>query len=190
MRANSDGEAILAQNELKKLQLNSKIVKIGKVPPKGNIQNWARTQRFEILISEARSLNALLMLAHHQDDQIETIYMRLGHNSGLIGLTGIKKQRLFQGIKLIRPLLSQKKVDLVNYCRDKKIKYAEDPSNYVMKYERVRARAHLQADKRLSKQLLKLGQYAEKIASVFQNIALYGVLNIFMLNFQFTHLYH
>ena len=128
LRTNSDREAILAQNELKKLQLNSKIVKIGKVPPKGNIQNWARTQRFEILISEARSLNALLMLAHHQDDQIETIYMRLGHNSGLIGLAGIKKQRLFQGIKLIRPLLGQKKVDLVNYCRDKKIKYAEDIS--------------------------------------------------------------
>ncbi len=168
LRANSDEEAILAQNELKKLQLNSKIVKIGKVPPKGNIQNWARTQRFEILISEARSLNALLMLAHHQDDQIETIYMRLGHNSGLIGLNGIKKQRLFQGIRLIRPLLSQKKVDLVNYCRDKKIKYAEDPSNYVMKYERVRARAHLQADERLSKQLLKLGKYVEKIAGVFQ----------------------
>ena len=168
LRANSDREAILAQNELKKLQLNSKIVKIGKVPPKGNIQNWARTQRFEILISEARSLNASLMLAHHQDDQIETIYMRLGHNSGLIGLAGIKKQRLIQGIKLIRPLLGQKKIDLVNYCRDKKIKYAEDPSNYAMKYERVRARAHLQADKRLSKQLLQLGQYAEKIASVFQ----------------------
>ncbi len=168
LRANSDREAISAQNELKKLQLNSKIVKIGKVPPKGNIQNWARTQRLEVLISEARSLKALLMLAHHQDDQIETIYMRLGHNSGLIGLTGIKKQRLFQGIKLIRPLLGQKKVDLVKYCRDKKIKYTEDPSNYVMKYERVRARAHLHADKRLSKQLLQLGQYAEKIASVFQ----------------------
>ena len=109
LRANSDREAIFAQNELKKLQLNSKIVKIDKVPPKGNIQNWARTQRFEILISEARSLNASLMLAHHQDDQIETIYMRLGHNSGLIGLAGIKKQRLIQGIKLIRPLLGQKK---------------------------------------------------------------------------------
>ena len=168
LRANSDREAILAQNELKKLQLNSKIVKISKVPPKGNIQNWARTQRFEILISEARSLNALLMLAHHQDDQIETIYMRLGHNSGLMGLAGIKKQRLFQGIKLIRPLLGQKKVDLVNYCRDNKIKYAEDPSNFVMKYERVRARAHLKADKRLSKQLLQLGQHAGKIANVFQ----------------------
>ena len=168
LRTNSAEEAFSAKAELEKLQLNSKVIKINKTPPSGNIQNWARIQRFELLTLEARLFRGVLMLGHHLDDQIETLYLRLAHNSGPIGLLGIKKERLFHSVKIIRPLLEEKKANLRAYCVDKNIRSIEDPSNSVIKFDRVRARTHLLMDKKLSIQLLKLRQHIEKIVYVFR----------------------
>ena len=168
LRVNSAEEAVLAQVELDKLHLNSKIIKIDKTPPSGNIQHWARIQRYELLTLEARLFRGSLMLAHHRDDQIETLYMRLGHSSGLIGLTGMKQKRLYHSVKIIRPLLEQKKADLTAYCLNKNIQTIEDPSNSIAKFDRVRARMHLQTDKKLSSQLIQLSQHTEKIVNVFK----------------------
>ena len=129
LRANSAEEAFKAQIELGKLCLDSKIIKIDKKPPRGNVQNWARVQRYELLTLEARMFRAALLLGHHLNDQIETLYMRLGHNSGLIGLAGMKKERLFHSVKIIRPLLGQEKVDLMAYCRYKDIRPIKDSTN-------------------------------------------------------------
>ena len=168
LRANSAEEAFKAQIELGKLCLDSKIIKIDKTPPRGNVQNWARVQRYKLLTLEARMFRAALLLGHHLNDQIETLYMRLGHNSGLIGLAGMKKERLFHSVKIIRPLLGQEKVDLMAYCRYKDIRPIKDPTNDSMKFERVRARTHLLKDKKLSRQLIKLSQQSEIIVNSFK----------------------
>ncbi len=168
LRANSVEDAFFAKVELEKLHLKSKIIKIDKTPPKGNIQNWARIERFKLLTLEARIFRGVLMLGHHLDDQIETLYMRLARNSGLVGLTGMKNERMYHSIKIIRPLLEQKKVELIAYCQDKNIRPTEDPSNEIMKFDRVRARKHLMSDKKLSREILQLGQNIEKIVDVFK----------------------
>ena len=67
LRAESGTQATLSQIELEKLNLKSKIIKIDNTKPTGNIQNWARNQRYQILLSEARALDGILMIAHHQD---------------------------------------------------------------------------------------------------------------------------
>ncbi len=169
LRTGSEMQAAQSLIELKKLNLRPKIIKIEKTKPKGNLQNWARNQRYQILLSEARTLDGILMIAHHQDDQIETMYMRLDHNSGLVGLAGMKMQRSHQAVRIIRPLLHRKKAELRAYCQLRNINTFEDPTNTDLKYDRVKARNHLIADKLLSHQLLQASVYFGKIVRVFQN---------------------
>ena len=168
LRVESGTEATLAQIELEKLNLKSKIVKIDKTKPTGNVQNWARNQRYQILLSEARALDGILMIAHHQDDQLETLYMRLEHDSGLVGLAGMKMQRNYQSVSIIRPLLKRKKAELRAYCKHENINIVEDPTNTDLKYDRVKARNHLNTDNKLSSQLLQASVYFDKIVRVFK----------------------
>ena len=168
LRAESGTQATLSQIELEKLNLKSKIIKIDNTKPTGNIQNWARNQRYQILLSEARALDGILMIAHHQDDQLETLYMRLEHNSGLVGLAGMKMQRYYQAVRIIRPLLHRKKAELRAYCRYKNISIVEDPTNTDLTYDRVKARNHLNTDTILSRQLLQASVYFGKIVRVFK----------------------
>ncbi len=169
LRTGSGLQAAQTQIELEKLNLRPKIIKIETTKPKGNLQNWARNQRYQILLSEARTLDGILMIAHHQDDQFETLYMRLDHNSGLIGLAGMKMQRDHEAVRIIRPLLHRKKAELRAYCQLRNINTFEDPTNTDLKYDRVKARNHLNADKFLSHQLLQASIYFGKIVRIFQN---------------------
>ena len=168
LRAESGTQANISQIELEKLNLKSKTVKIDKTKPTGNVQNWARNQRYQILLSEARSLDGILMIAHHQDDQLETLYMRLEHDSGLVGLSGMKMKRDYQAVSIIRPLLHRKKAELRAYCQNKNIYIVEDPTNTDLKYDRVKARNLLNADNILSSQLLQASIYFDKILRVFK----------------------
>ena len=88
-------------------------------------------------------LSANLFLAHHLDDQAETIFMRSSRNSGIDGLSGMKTMTFWNGIFILRPLLKFSKNEIVEYANNKNIKFYEDPSNYSLKYERVRIRKEL-----------------------------------------------
>ena len=169
LRTESSKQACQTQNTLEKLNIQSKIIKISSTPPDGNIQHWARTQRLHLLMSEARKLKGVLMLAHHLDDQLETFYMRLLHNSGLFGLAGIKSFRIHKDICIIRPLLNCRKTQLHSYCVENHIDIIEDPSNQYVKFDRVRARNHLSVDTELANQLSKLNILLKKITIPFQS---------------------
>ena len=168
LRPESGAQAIDSKKELERLKLKTKIVKISEKQPSGNIQHWARNQRYRILLSEARMHGGVLMIAHHQDDQIETLYLRLKHDSGLLGLAGMKVQRFHHAVRIIRPLLEQKKLELYSYCTFNNIRTVEDPTNTNLKYDRVRARNHLKRDKLLGNQLLQVSSHVNKIVSVFK----------------------
>ena len=105
------------------------------------IQENARNMRYDLMRAYCRE-NSIghLLLAHHLDDQYETVLMRLAHGSGLKGLGGIKPANLTEGILLLRPLLAIPKSALLDYCRRHDIRWCEDPSNQQSKYDRVRVR--------------------------------------------------
>ena len=168
LRPETAAQAAESKIELEKLELKTKIIKINKKQPSGNIQHWARNQRYQILLSEARLYGGLLMIAHHQDDQSETIYLRLKYGSGLVGLAGMKMQRFHQAVQIVRPLLHQKKIELQSYCQLKNIQTVEDPTNANFKYDRVRARNHLKVDKKLGGQLLQASTHFVKIVDVLK----------------------
>ena len=137
----------MKSKEVKKISqnlgFNTQIKKINSSKPNGNIQNWARKQRRNILFQKCLELSANLILGHHFDDQAETLFMRIIRGSALDGLSGMNEITSWNGIFIIRPLLSYRKKQIKNYVRNKKIYYFEDSSNNNNKFERVKTRFYL-----------------------------------------------
>lgn len=68
---------------------------------------------------------ALVVTAHHADDQVETVLMRALRGSGLAGLAGINARRG----TLVRPLLPFRHEALVRYVQERDLSVWHDPSN-------------------------------------------------------------
>ena len=143
LRVESSSEAENVKSISEGIGFKTTIKKIEKQKPNGNIQNWARENRRELLFESCSDLSANLILAHHLDDQAETLYMRLSKNSGLDGLSGMKTITFWNGIFILRPFLTFSKEEIVRYAQKNNINFFEDPSNSLLKYERVRVRQKL-----------------------------------------------
>ena len=143
LRVESSSEAENVKSISEGIGFKTTIKKIQKQKPNGNIQNWARENRRELLFESCSDLCANLILAHHLDDQAETLYMRLSKNSGLDGLSGMKTITFWNGIFILRPFLTFSKEEIVRYAQKNNINFFEDPSNSLLKYERVRVRQKL-----------------------------------------------
>lgn len=85
----------------------------------------SRYQAFEALLSPGE----LLLTAHHQDDQAETVLLSLLRGAGLRGLAGIAEERLLGTTRLLRPLLEWPGALLKQYCQFHHLAVVEDPSN-------------------------------------------------------------
>lgn len=94
----------------------------------GSQETNARSARYDVFESllEARDL---LLLAHHADDQAETILFRLIRGSRLAGLEGIPLERPLGMGRLFRPLLDVSRDRILAYAREQQIQWIEDPSN-------------------------------------------------------------
>ncbi len=109
-------------------------------PIKGNIQSYARSARYALLAKWADDNGCThIATAHHADDQLETVLMRLARGSGVDGLSGV---RCVNG-RIIRPLLSFKKSELVEICTAAGVAAVQDPSNKDEDFDRVRMREWL-----------------------------------------------
>ncbi|QLC24970.1 tRNA lysidine(34) synthetase TilS [Parasphingopyxis algicola] len=109
-------------------------------PIGGNIQSAARAARYALLESwrEDKGLG-WIATAHHADDQLETILMRLMRGSGVDGLSAI---RPVNGA-VIRPLLGMRKAELVAHVAKRDLEAVADPSNADLAFDRVRMREAL-----------------------------------------------
>ncbi len=128
------------------------VIATPRTPIDGNIQSAARAARYALLENEAEAMSgALVATAHHADDQLETVMMRLARGSGVAGLAGIRARNG----RVIRPLLGFSKAELTAICRAAAIDWIEDPSNQDTDYDRVRMREALaKADLPISAQAL------------------------------------
>ncbi len=82
----------------------------------------------------------VLMTAHHQDDQVETVLMKLARGSSLEQLTGIQLMQPFSRGQLMRPLLSFPKEKIYAYVEENNIDYVEDATNLSLDFTRNRYR--------------------------------------------------
>ncbi|WP_270182892.1 tRNA lysidine(34) synthetase TilS [Alkalihalobacillus sp. CinArs1] len=100
----------------------------------------ARECRYDFFHQVMNKYNATsLALAHHGDDQIETMLMRQVHGS-ISGLSGIAVKRKFASGLLIRPLLGVTKEQILSYCEEHSLPFRIDPSNESDNYMRNRFR--------------------------------------------------
>jgi len=93
-----------------------------------NLELQARQARyavFEALLQEGD----YILMAHHQDDQLETVLYRLLRGSGPRGLSGIPGERKLGTATLLRPLLKSSKEDLRDYAENAGLNWVEDSSN-------------------------------------------------------------
>jgi len=128
----SDGDEKFVKNLAKNWSVLY-AVKKGFIPKKGNLENNARKVRYAFLEDVREKYKAdCVAVAHHLDDQIETVLMHMVRGSGLRGQIGIK----YQKDRLIRPMLDVKRIDVLDYAKENKLDYRTDESNNDLSYER------------------------------------------------------
>lgn len=95
----------------------------------------ARSARYEAFEGFLKVTDTLL-LAHHLDDQIETILYRLFRGSGLKGMGGMPIERSIGQSSLIRPVLSVSRQDLKTYAESENLTWIDDESNLDLEIDR------------------------------------------------------
>lgn len=100
-------------------------------------ESAARRIRYAALEVERRRLGArYIATAHHHDDQIETVLLRVLYGSGLAGLAGVLPR---QG-RIVRPLLRQPRSELLRLVAETRLQPVDDPTNYDLRVPRNRLR--------------------------------------------------
>lgn len=128
---------------------------------KGNTENFAREKRYEFFEKILKKYNSkYLLTAHHGDDLIETILMRIIRGN-LDNLEGFKKLTKRDNYYIYRPLITKTKEDILNYCKKNNIKYALDKTNFEDIYTRNRIRKYIlpelkKENKNIHKNFIKL----------------------------------
>lgn len=105
--------------------------------PVSGIEAAARAFRYTVFTEVAKRFACtVIMTAHHRDDQTETVLFRLLRSGDVESARGILNTRDFEGVQLVRPLLSVSKADLRKYADAAKLPYSDDPSNADVHYQR------------------------------------------------------
>ena len=143
IRKNSTTEAKRTKAALKILKGPCKILTWKNKKINKNLQSLAREKRFSLFLHQCKKDNIrTILLGHHIDDLYENFFIRLSRGSGLNGLLSFyeRNSNFKRDLKIIRPLIYQKKRDLI-YTTNKIFKfYEKDPSNYNQSFKRVRLR--------------------------------------------------
>ncbi len=151
-----------------------------------NFHNEARNIRYMFFENIVKKYSAnYLMTAHHGDDLIETILMRMVRGSNLSGYGGFKKCVLMDGYYLVRPLLNYTKKELEDYDISNNVKFYVDSSNSKDKYTRNRYRKYIlpflkEEDPNVHLKFIKYSEVindASRFINKARNSALKRVLN-------------
>lgn len=109
-----------------------------------NFHNEARNIRYNFFEEIVYKYDAnYLMTAHHGDDLMETILMRMVRGSSLDGYSGFKSIVLMDNYKIVRPLIGYTKSELEDYDKENQVPYFVDSSNDKDKYTRNRYRKYV-----------------------------------------------
>jgi tRNA(Ile)-lysidine synthetase-like protein len=122
---------------LKRLCKEKKIPFFEKVlaeAPEKDVEHFLRKERLSFFIEMGQKLKAKVVLAHHQDDQAETVLKRLFENPRPYKYGGMEEKKEIEGVLFLRPLLVFSKKELLSSLEGRT--YFEDGSNRNLKYTR------------------------------------------------------
>ncbi len=157
-----------------------------------NFHNEARSKRYSYFDKIVKKYNArFLITAHHGDDLIETILMRMVRGSSFKGYAGFTRVLNMGGYCILRPFINLTKNEILKYNEKYDIKYVEDSSNKKSKYTRNRFRKHVlpflkKEDKfvhekflKFSRTLLDYSDYIDRqMKAIINKVYNQGVVNI------------
>ena len=157
-----------------------------------NFHNEARTKRYNYFGKLVKEYNAkYLFTAHHGDDLIETILMRIVRGSTLRGYSGFSKRIEMDGYTILRPLIELSKDEIKKYNIKHNIPFAEDSSNKKDVYTRNRFRKYIVPEFRkedpnihqkfykFSRTLLEYNDYINKeVAKILPTVYKQNILDI------------
>ncbi len=130
------------------VKLASTRVKVEPAAGEG-IEAAARRARHAALGRMCREQGAgLLLFAHHRDDQVETVLMRLLRGAGVAGMAGMPARRPLDrdgDVQLLRPWLDIPRAEIEAYCATHGLTWIDDPSNVDTRFARNALRAQLPA---------------------------------------------
>jgi tRNA(Ile)-lysidine synthase len=123
-----------------KYEIKVNVLKPDKPLYKGNLENSLRNARYDFF-EKLRSQEKydLIAVAHNQDDQAETVLMRMLRGTGLNGLGAMKPKNG----NIIRPLLKTSKKDILLYLKEKKLHFRIDKTNNERIFTRNKIRHEL-----------------------------------------------
>lgn len=148
LRPESGVEAHLTVERLEAMGIQARILTLASFP-KGRLQERARDARFAALEEACAEAGCLdLLVAHHLNDQDETVWMRHHAGSGPRGLAGMAATALRDRIRIVRPCLTLHPERLRATLRAAGLTWIEDPSNQNRRFERVRWRQDLSSKQR------------------------------------------
>lgn len=110
--------------------------------PGESVEAQARAVRY-LALEELLAPGEVLLTAHHADDQLETVMLRLLRGTGVRGLRGIAPLKRFGAGFLARPLLGVSRAELLAAAMDLGLDWIEDPSNRDTRFDRNYIRAEL-----------------------------------------------
>lgn len=99
-----------------------------------SLEALAREARYRVF---ARQSADFAVLAHHLDDQAETVILQLLRGAGLKGLSAMPESRTpTGGVAILRPLLEISRADIVAYAQTRGLRWIEDESNRDIRFDR------------------------------------------------------
>jgi len=142
LRASADGDAAWVAELCARLGIEAWTEHVQPRDLPGNVPANARRLRYVALAAAARQAGAqYVAVAHHADDQLETMIMALGRGAGLEGLAGMPWRRTLEpGVWLVRPMLDSRRTECEDLCRAAGLEWREDPGNLDPRSARARVR--------------------------------------------------
>ncbi len=136
INSSADSWRIHCENICKELAINFTVLKIDETCPQGESREaWARRLRYQLLASQVGD-KGVLLTAHHQDDQAETLLLQLTRGAGVKGLAAMPALKKVDGMWHARPLLKYARGQLLDYARHHNLQWIEDDSNSDIAYDR------------------------------------------------------
>ena len=144
LRKESDEEALKVEEYSKENNLIFEMMKIDEYPNNKFSEEIARKIRYKFFDKVVEKYSAdILFTAHHGDDLMETILMRIVRGSSIKGYAGFEAISTRLGYKIARPLIYLAKEEILTILNEKNIWYANDLSNKKDDYTRNRYRKYI-----------------------------------------------
>jgi tRNA(Ile)-lysidine synthase len=139
LRPEADGDEEHCAQLCAELGIELKIERPSRPQGPGNLQAWAREQRYAAAVRMAEERDAAIATGHTADDQVETILYRLASSPSRRALLGMRPR----SGRLVRPLLGTTRAETTAYCEERGLAWRDDAGNEEADFKRNLVRRDL-----------------------------------------------